>query len=195
MRLEKKEIFVGLNGINIGKENGLRAGLYNSPNSSGGQRRKSMEWRNYSRRHPNCTLFLLIAGVLFLFGFAIVALQRHPNPGTHLPDRTETMDDTGEGVLSPNSLSRQLADQMTLCKSYAVIAKENSNLDLAWHLSAQIRASQQLLSLAATRGTPIKWDEAEPIMREMSSLIYQAKELHYDSATMLMKLKAEMQVL
>jgi hypothetical protein len=28
----------------------------------------------------------------------------------------------------------------------------------------------------------------------MSSLIYQAKELHYDSATMLMKLKAEMQV-
>jgi alpha-1,4-galacturonosyltransferase len=111
------------------------------------------------------------------------------------PDRAETRDDTGEGVLSPNSLSRQLADQMTLCKSYAVIAKENSNLDLAWHLSAQIRASQQLLSLAATRGTPITWEEAEPIMREMSSLIYQAKELHYDSATMLMKLKAEMQVL
>jgi alpha-1,4-galacturonosyltransferase len=48
---------------------------------------------------------------------------------------------------------------------------------------------------AATRGTPITWEEAEPIMREMSSLIYQAKELHYDSATMLMKLKAEMQVL
>jgi hypothetical protein len=64
MRLEKKEIFVGLNGINIGKENGLRAGLYNSPNSSGGQRRKSMEWRNYSRRYPNCTLFLLIAGMV-----------------------------------------------------------------------------------------------------------------------------------
>lgn len=38
------------------------------------------------------------------------------------------------------------------------------------------------------------WDEAEPIMREMSSLIFKAKELHYDSATMLMRLKAEMQV-
>lgn len=48
---------------------------------------------------------------------------------------------------------------------------------------------------AATRGTPILWEEAEPIMREMSGLILQAKELHYDSATMLMKLKAEMQVL
>jgi alpha-1,4-galacturonosyltransferase len=44
-------------------------------------------------------------------------------------------------------------------------------------------------------GHPITWEEAEPIMHEMSSLIYQAKELHYDSATMLMKLKAEMQVL
>jgi alpha-1,4-galacturonosyltransferase len=111
-----------------------------------------------------------------------------------LPDKTQRGGDTDEGVLSPNSLSRQLGDQMTLCKSYAVIAKENSNLQLAWHLSAQIRASQQLLSLAATRGSPIVWKEVKPIMQEMSSLIYQAKELHYDSATMLMKLKAEMQV-
>lgn len=47
---------------------------------------------------------------------------------------------------------------------------------------------------AATRGSPVLWEEAEPIMREMSALIFQAKELHYDSATMLMKLKAEMQV-
>ncbi len=63
------------------------------------------------------------------------------------PDKMQRGGDTDEGVLSPNSLSRQLGDQMTLCKSYAVIAKENSNLQLAWHLSAQIRASQQLLSL------------------------------------------------
>ncbi|CAM6025228.1 unnamed protein product [Sphagnum balticum] len=84
--------------------------VFRSPNSSGGQRRKSMEWRNYSRRYPNCTLFLLIAGVLFLFGFAIVALQRHPNPGTHLPDRAETTDDTGlltftQFFAEPNKLS------------------------------------------------------------------------------------------
>lgn len=31
-------------------------------------------------------------------------------------------------------------------------------------------------------------------MRKMSALIFQAKELHYESATMLMKMKAEMQV-
>lgn len=95
--------------------------------------------------------------------------------------------------VSLDSLARQLSDQMTLCKSYAVIAKENNNLQLAWHLSAQIRAGQQLLSQAATQGAPVVWDEAEPIMREMSRLIFEAKELHYDSATMLMKLKAEMQ--
>jgi hypothetical protein len=52
-------------------------------------------------------------------------------------------------VLSRDSLPRQLGDQMTLCKSYAVIAKENNNLPLAWHLSAQIRAAQELLSLAS----------------------------------------------
>ncbi|CAK9218526.1 unnamed protein product [Sphagnum troendelagicum] len=194
MLLEKQEIFVGLNGINIGKENGMRAGLYNSPSPSQ-LRRKSLERRNSSRRRPNYPIFLVIVGVLFILGFWIVGLQQYPNPGTHLPDRTQRGGDADEGVLSPNSLSRQLGDQMTLCKSYAVIAKENSNLQLAWHLSAQIRASQQLLSLAATRGSPIVWKEVKPIMQEMSSLIYQAKELHYDSATMLMKLKAEMQAL
>jgi hypothetical protein len=146
MLLEKQEIFVGLNGINIGKENGMRAGLYNSPSPSQ-LRRKSLERRNSSRRRPNYPIFLVIAGVLFILGFWIVGLQQYPNPGTHLPDKTQRGGDTDEGVLSPNSLSRQLGDQMTLCKSYAVIAKENSNLQLAWHLSAQIRASQQLLSL------------------------------------------------
>jgi len=38
-------------------------------------------------------------------------------------------------------------------------------------------------------------EEAEPIIRQLSLLIYQAKELHYDSATMIMKLKAQIQVL
>lgn len=58
-------------------------------------------------------------------------------------------DGNEDEVLSRDSLPRQLGDQMTLCKSYAVIAKENNNLPLAWHLSAQIRAAQELLSLAS----------------------------------------------
>lgn len=61
--------------------------------------------------------------------------------------RVTTGDGSTDESLSLDSLPRQLGDQMSLCKSYAVIAKENNNLQLAWHLSAQIRAAQQLLSL------------------------------------------------
>jgi alpha-1,4-galacturonosyltransferase len=82
---------------------------------------------------------------------------------------------------------------MTLAKAYVVIAKESNNLELAWELSAQIRACQPLLSKSATRGYPARIEEAEPIIRALSILIYQAKELHYDSATMIMKLKAQIQ--
>ncbi|MCO5586708.1 hypothetical protein L7F22_040650 [Adiantum nelumboides] len=96
-------------------------------------------------------------------------------------------------MLSPGSLTRQLGDQMTLAKAYVVIAKENNNLELAWELSARIRACQQLLSKSAARGYPISKEEAESIIGEFSVLIYQAKELHYDSATMIMRLKAQIQ--
>eukprot|EP01018_Ginkgo_biloba_P017127 Gb_35749 [translate_table: standard] len=107
---------------------------------------------------------------------------------------TERMNFTAE-MLSADSLARQLGDQMTLAKAYVVIAKENNNLQLAWELSAQIRGCQLLLSKAATRGSPVTMEEAEPTIRELSLLIYQAKELHYDSATMIMKLKAQIQAL
>jgi hypothetical protein len=90
MLLEKQEIFVGLNGINIGKENGMRAGLYNSPSPSQ-LRRKSLERRNSSRRRPNYPIFLVIAGVLFILGFWIVGLQQYPNPGTHLVSLLPTL--------------------------------------------------------------------------------------------------------
>jgi len=198
MLLEKKEIFVGLNGSNkIGKENGLWSGLYSSPNPLPQQRRKSGELsrRSSSRRRPSFLALLLFTGLIFVVGFIFVAFQHHPSPSSHVPEKIGDGNALEDEVLSRDSLPRQLGDQMTLCKSYAVIAKENNNLPLAWHLSAQIRAAQELLSLGATRGTPVTWDEAEPIMREMSSLIFKAKELHYDSATMLMRLKAEMQAL
>lgn len=65
MLLEKKEIFVGLNGSNkIGKENGLWSGLYSSPNPSPQQRRKSGELsrRGSSRRRPSFLALLLFTG-------------------------------------------------------------------------------------------------------------------------------------
>ncbi|KAI5084417.1 hypothetical protein GOP47_0000586 [Adiantum capillus-veneris] len=98
-----------------------------------------------------------------------------------------------EEMLSASSVTRQLGDQMTLAKSYVVMAKEYNNLEFAWELSVQIRACQELLSKSATRGYPLTLQEAEPVMRELASLLYQAKELHFDSATMIMKLKAQIQ--
>jgi hypothetical protein len=74
------------------------------------------------------------------------------------PGRASVGGGSNDDALSLDSLPRQLGDQMTLCKSYAVIAKENNNLQLAWHLSAQIRAAQQLLSLVCGGGLLFRFE-------------------------------------
>ncbi|XP_074312206.1 putative galacturonosyltransferase 10 isoform X2 [Silene latifolia] len=96
-----------------------------------------------------------------------------------------------EEMLSPTSITRQLSDQISLAKSLVVIAKESNNLQFAWELSAQIRNSQILLSNAATRRSPLTIRESETAIRDMALLLYQAQQLHYDSATMIMRLKAK----
>lgn len=97
-------------------------------------------------------------------------------------------------MLALYSADRQLSDQMTMAKALVVIAKENGNFNLAWELSAQIRACQLLLSAAAVQGTPVPDKVATPVIKELSALIAQARELHYDIATMIMKMKAQIQV-
>ncbi|RVW46379.1 putative galacturonosyltransferase 10 [Vitis vinifera] len=98
-------------------------------------------------------------------------------------------------MLSPNSVTRQLSDQISLAKAFVVIAKESNNLQFAWELSAQIRNSQILLSNAAIRRMPLTIRESETAIRDMALLLYQAQQLHYDSATMIMRLKAKIQSL
>jgi len=100
-----------------------------------------------------------------------------------------------EEMLSPSSITRQLSDQIALAKSLVVIAKESNNLQFAWELSAQIRNSQNLLSNAASRRSPLTIGESDTAIRDMALLLYQAQQLHYDSATMIMRLKAKIQSL
>ncbi|GAV61933.1 Glyco_transf_8 domain-containing protein [Cephalotus follicularis] len=100
-----------------------------------------------------------------------------------------------EEILSATSISRQLAEQMTLAKAYVIIAKDHSNLHLAWELSSKIRSCQLLLSKAAMRGEPITLDEAEPIISSLSSLIFKAQDAHYDIATTIMTMKSHIQAL
>lgn len=98
-----------------------------------------------------------------------------------------------EEMLSPDSITRQLNDQISLAKAFLVIAKESNNLQFAWEISAQIRNSQILLSNAALSRTPLATSETETAVRDMALLLFQAQQLHYDSATMIMRLKAKIQ--
>ncbi|KAM1339395.1 hypothetical protein ACFX1X_038725 [Malus domestica] len=96
---------------------------------------------------------------------------------------------------SPNSVSRQLNNQIAHAKAFVVIAKESNNLQFAWELSAQIRSSQILLSKAITKRVHLTIRETKTAIRDMAFILYQAHHLHYDSATMIMRLQAKIQTL
>ncbi|EFJ29597.1 Glycosyltransferase, CAZy family GT8 [Selaginella moellendorffii] len=152
------------------------------------------------RRRLSLVSICLSIGLLGLLIVALFGLSKHPAPIA--PPTNQPLDvviadsfNLTEELLDVRSYARQLGDQMVLAKAYLVIAKENSNLQLAWELSAQIRACQLLFSQVATRASPITAAEAEPIMKQLASLIYQSRELHYDIATVIMKFKAQIQAL
>lgn len=98
-------------------------------------------------------------------------------------------------LLSSTSFARQLANQMTLAKAYVIIAKEHSNLQLAWKLGSQIINCQRLLSQAAVRAKPITLEEADPVITQLSKLIYSAQDSHYDIGTTIITLKNHAQAL
>lgn len=106
----------------------------------------------------------------------------------------ETLNFTEE-LLSSHSVARQVADQITLAKAYVIIAKEHNNLQLAWELGKKIRSCQLLLSKAAMTGQPLSLDEAKPIIKSLSLLIFKALDMHYDVATTIMAMKSHIQAL
>lgn len=97
-----------------------------------------------------------------------------------------------EEMLSPLSITRQLIDQVSLAKAYLIISKESNNLQFAFELSVHIRSSQSLLSTAAGRGYPLSLEECESTIRSMALLLYQAQQLHYDSAITITKMKGQL---
>lgn len=84
---------------------------------------------------------------------------------------------------------------MTLAKAYIVIAKERKNHHLAWELSSKIRSCQFLLSKAAMKEAPMTQNEAEPLIKSLSALIFKAQDSHYDIATTIMTMKSHIQAL
>lgn len=124
---------------------------------------------------------------------AVISLFQERNTGLDQVAH-ESLNFTEE-ILSARSFSRQLAEQMTLAKAYVIIAKEHNNLHLAWELSSKIRNCQLLLSKAAMRGEPVTLEEAEPIIKSLSYLIFRAEDAHYDIATTIMTMKSHIQAL
>ncbi|KAI3728753.1 hypothetical protein L6452_17395 [Arctium lappa] len=163
-------------------------------------RRPRPEFRRPARRRFSNVFWLTLCGLVALM--LIVLLSREstqPRSRSGLPKSSYRHDKVIEGLnvtaemLNPDSITRQLNDQISLAKAFVVIAKESNNLQFAWELSAQIRNSQILLSNAALRRSPLTLRESETAVRDMALLLFQAQQLHYDSATMIMRLKARIQ--
>ncbi|KAH7528902.1 hypothetical protein FEM48_Zijuj05G0127100 [Ziziphus jujuba var. spinosa] len=167
-------------------------------------RRRAAEYRRPVRRRFPYWIWVLL-GLFSIAGFFLFVLHHNQNEDRiEQPTRErntgieriahEDLNFTQE-ILSATSFSRQLAEQVTLAKAYVIIAKEHNNLHLAWELSTKIRSCQLLLSKAAMRGEPITFEEAEPIIKSLSSLIFRAQDAHYDIATTIMTMKSHIQAL
>lgn len=169
-------------------------------------RRKAFDFRRPARRRwfLECRMLLIpfFVGLLVLL-LLISSLERKPRPASLatkepyqnsaiiIPQGLNVTDE----MLNPNSVTRQLVDQISLAKAYLVIAKENNNLQFAMDLRSQIQNSQALLSAAATRGYPLTTAESETSIHNMAAVLYQAQQLRYDTATSLVMMKGQVQSL
>ncbi|KAL7192292.1 hypothetical protein ACSBR2_024182 [Camellia fascicularis] len=169
-------------------------------------RRRAADYRRPVRRRYSCWIWglLVIIAVAGFLLFVVHHYHRHEDrveqPILDKDARYEQVTtrehlNFTEEIQSANSYARQLAEQMTLAKAYVIIAKEHNNLRLAWELSEKIRSCQFLLSKAAMAEEPVNQDEAKPIIKGLSSLIFKAQDAHYDIATTLMTLKSHIQAL
>ncbi|KAK9278856.1 hypothetical protein L1049_028435 [Liquidambar formosana] len=167
-------------------------------------RRRAAEYRRPVRRRFSYWIWALL-GLFSVAGLVLFVVQhnhhedRVEQPILEKNERVEQVAHVGlnftEEILSATAFARQLGEQMTLAKAYVIIAKEHNNLHLAWELSSKIRSCQLLLSKAAMRENPITLDEAEPIIKSLSSLIFKAQDVHYDIATTIMTMKSHIQAL
>ncbi|XP_059642140.1 hexosyltransferase GAUT11-like [Cornus florida] len=168
-------------------------------------RRRAADYRRPVRRRFSYWIWVLL-GLFAFAGFALFVVHHNHQHDDRIEQPIQEKQDIHEHIthahsnftedmLSAKSYARQLAEQMTLAKAYVIIAKEHNNLHLAWELSSKIRSCQLLLSKAAMREELITLEEAESIIKSLSSLIFKAKDAHYDIATTIMTMKSHIQAL
>ncbi|KAF8409351.1 hypothetical protein HHK36_005426 [Tetracentron sinense] len=164
-------------------------------------RRRAVDFRRPVRRRFLKVFWLTLWCLVILFFIVLLMQEKQLKSRPVMTQRSYRNNRIPEGLnitvemLNLHSITKQLGDQILLAKSFVVVAKESNNLQFAWELSAQIRNSQILLSKAAIRNTPLTARESETAIRDMALLLYQAQQLRYDSATIIMRLKAKIQTL
>ncbi|XP_009399205.2 probable galacturonosyltransferase 10 [Musa acuminata AAA Group] len=162
-------------------------------------RRRPFDLRRPARRRwlSSVRVWLVTGGLGVLL--VLVVLSREKLPRSVPPSIRQKLDHSSviedlnitDEMLSPYSFTRQIVDQISIAKALVVISKDDNNVQFATELSSQIQKCQAVLSSAATRGTQLTSIEMEAAIRDMAFLIYQAQELQYDSATMIMKMKGQ----
>ncbi|KAG6466957.1 probable galacturonosyltransferase 10 isoform X1 [Zingiber officinale] len=162
--------------------------------------RRSSDLRRPSRRRwfSSAWVWLVAGGLGVLLLLVVLSRERLPRSTPPLarqklynPSVIEGLNVTDD-MLSPYSFTRQIVDQITLAKTLVVVSKDSNNLQFAAELSSQIQKCQAILSTAAMMETSLMMKEMEEAIRDMGLLLYQAQQLHYDSATMIMKMKGQL---
>ncbi|XP_071733920.1 hexosyltransferase GAUT11-like [Rutidosis leptorrhynchoides] len=162
-------------------------------------RRRAAEYRRPGRRRFSVWIWVVL-GLCCIAGFIFLVIQQNQEykdqdrNGGRLQFTHKNQNQTNE-ITNTNSYARQLLVQMTLAKAYIVIAKEHNNHHLAYELTSKIRSCQFLLSKAAMRDNPMTQNEAEPLIKSLSTLIFKAQDAHYDIATTIMTMKSHIQAL
>ncbi|WOK96553.1 putative galacturonosyltransferase 10 [Canna indica] len=166
-------------------------------------RRRPFDLRRPGRRRwlSSVWVWLVAGGLGVLLLLVVLSREKLPRSAPPLVRQNIYRSSLVEGLniteemLSPYSLRRQIVEQISLAKALVVISKDSNNLQFSAELNSQIRKCQVLLSRAATTGTPLTIEEWEAAVRDMALLLYEAQQLHYDSATMIMKMKGQFQSL
>ncbi|XP_018474941.2 probable galacturonosyltransferase 10 [Raphanus sativus] len=101
-----------------------------------------------------------------------------------------------EEILCPTCFDRQVNDQIALIKAFVVISKESKKTSVCLGPKrSDLQLSAASLHCRCFYRRPLTVLDSEPTIHNMAALLYQAQLFHYDSATMIIKLKATIQSL
>ncbi|CAI5535559.1 unnamed protein product [Closterium sp. Naga37s-1] len=149
-------------------------------------------------RRQRCMVLLVVACVLVVMLLFVSLhlpsvdslLPRGKQPSIRVALATLRADPTWQQLLDPDSAVRQLSDQISLGKAYLTRARDAGRGTLATRWKRGVRAAEAFLARSiAIPSQAVYKLEARAHIANMSALILQAKEMHYDIAAAMAALK------